>query len=63
MAEEKPGTHHDHAGHTPGDVDQHGHRDTNGQQDAPGEHHDHPDHTPGDVDQHGHRDTNGPDKA
>lgn len=27
MPEEKPGQHHDHPGHKPGDLDQHGHRD------------------------------------
>jgi hypothetical protein len=25
---EKPGPHHDHPGHKPGDLDPHGHRDT-----------------------------------
>lgn len=55
---EKPGPHHDHKGHTPGDLDEHGHRDTS----VPGkkqtqEHHDHAGHTPGDKDQHGHQDT------
>jgi hypothetical protein len=24
---EKPGPHHDHPGHQPGDLDEHGHRD------------------------------------
>lgn len=56
---ERPGPHHDHPGHTPGDLDQHGHRDKSGQTEKPGEHHDHPDHHPGDVDQHGHRDKSG----
>lgn len=56
---EKPGPHHDHEGHVPGDLDQHGHRDKSappvgGQSD---QHHRHPGHKPGDVDQHGHRDT------
>jgi hypothetical protein len=59
MPEEKPGEHHDHAGHTPGDLDPHGHRDTDGQKEVPGEHHDHPGHTPGDLDPDGHRDTKG----
>ena len=27
MPQEKPGQHHDHPGHTPGGLDQHGHRD------------------------------------
>lgn len=27
MATEKPGQHHEHPGHKPGDLDQHGHRD------------------------------------
>lgn len=50
--------HHDHPGHKPGDVDQHGHRDAReGAQ--PEEHHDHPGHEPGDRDEHGHRDTGG----
>lgn len=56
MPEEKLGSHHDHPGHTPGDLNPHGHRDTSGQRDVPGEHHDHPGHTPGDVDPDGHRD-------
>ena len=53
---EKPGPHHDHPGHKPGDLDPHGHRDKEGQKEVPGEHHDHPGHTPGDLDPHGHRD-------
>lgn len=58
MPQEKPGPHHDHPGHTPGDLDPHGHRDKQGQKEkeVPGQHHDHPGHKPGDVDQHGHRD-------
>ncbi len=51
--EEKPGPHHDHEGHVPGDLDPHGHRDTSvGKQ--PAAHHPHKRHTPGDVDEHGH---------
>lgn len=56
MPEEKPGQHHEHPGHTPGDLDQHGHRDKAGQKEVPGQHHEHPGHQPGDLDQHGHRD-------
>lgn len=66
MATEKPGQHHDHPGHKPGDVDQHGHRDKSGQKgmdkgktEKPGPHHDHPGHKPGDLDDHGHRDKTG----
>jgi hypothetical protein len=58
MAQEKPGTHHEHAGHKPGDLDQHGHRDKTVTE-KPGEHHDHPGHKPGDLDEHGHRDKAG----
>lgn len=56
---EKPGPHHDHEGHVPGDLDPHGHRDKSAPpvDVKPGEHHPHPGHKPGDVDQHGHRDT------
>lgn len=53
--EVKPGTHHDHKGHTPGDLDQHGHRDTSVQE-QPGAHHPHEGHVPGDLDPQGHRD-------
>lgn len=56
---EQPGQHHDHPGHTPGDLDEHGHRDKAGQPEAAGEHHPHPGHTPGDLDEHGHRDKAG----
>ena len=58
MAQEKPGTHHEHAGHKPGDLDQHGHRDKTVTE-KPGEHHHHPGHKPGDLDEHGHRDKAG----
>lgn len=68
-AKEQPGEHHDHPGHKPGDLDQHGHRDKAGQKDAankpketPGPHHDHPGHVPGDLDEHGHRDKSAPKK-
>ncbi len=55
---EKPGPHHDHKGHTPGNLDEQGHRDTSVPAKKQGEeHHDHKGHTPGDVDQHGHKDT------
>lgn len=56
---EKPGPHHDHEGHVPGDLDPHGHRDTSAQPgDASGNlHHAHPGHKPDDVDPQGHRDT------
>ena len=56
---EKPGPHHDHAGHTPGDLDPHGHRDTSVPAEKQGSnvHHNHEGHTPGDKDQHGHRNT------
>lgn len=65
MPKENPGQHHDHPGHKPGDVDQHGHRDkagTGGQgtTEKPGPHHDHPGHQPGDLDEHGHRDRSVP---
>lgn len=58
MPQEKPGPHHDHPGHKPGDLDPHGHRDKQGQKskETTGQHHDHPGHKPGDLDQHGHRD-------
>lgn len=56
---EKPGQHHDHPGHTPGDLDEHGHRDKAGAKEVAGEHHSHPDHHAGDVDEHGHRDKGG----
>lgn len=65
MPQEKPGPHHDHPDHKPGDLDQHGHRDKSdpkgdkSQKEEPGKHHDHPGHKPGDVDQHGHRDKSG----
>lgn len=59
MTQDKPGPHHDHQGHKPGDVDQHGYRDKAGQKEVPGQHHDHPGHKPGDLDQHGHRDQGG----
>ena len=58
MAQEKPGTHHEHPGHKPGDLDEHGHRDKTVTE-KPGEHHDHPGHKPGDLDEHGHRDKAG----
>lgn len=58
MPDGKPGEHHDHPGHKPGDPDQHGHRDEAGRKKVTGQHHDHAGHEPGDVDQHGH-----PDKA
>lgn len=56
---EKPGPHHDHEGHVPGDLDPHGHRDKSVPKAQPGEHHPHEGHEPGDLDQHGHRDTGG----
>lgn len=56
MSDDRTERHHDHPGHTAGDVDQHGHRDAAANE-VPGEHHQHPDHTPGDLDPHGHRDT------
>lgn len=59
MPEDKPGEHHPHPGHKPGDLDQHGHRDKAPQTEKPGPHHEHPGHTPGDLDQHGHRDKTG----
>ncbi|MFB9342806.1 hypothetical protein ACFFTN_12805 [Aminobacter aganoensis] len=59
MPQEKPGKHHDHPGHKPGDLDPHGHRDKEGMKEVPGEHHDHPGHKPGDLDPHGHRDKSG----
>lgn len=54
-----PGPHHDHKGHTPGDLDEHGHRDTSlpAKKQGSEEHHDHKGHVPGDKDQHGHQDT------
>lgn len=55
MAQEKPGQNHDHPGHKPGDLDEHGHRDKSASE-KPGEHHDHPGYKLGDLDQHGHRD-------
>lgn len=58
MSKETPGPHHDHPGHKPGDLDEHGHRDKSATE-KPGPHHDHPGHKPGDVDQHGHRDKSG----
>mgnify|MGYP000197403445 CR=1 FL=1 len=61
MPEEKPGPHHPHPGHVPGDLDPHGHRDK-GMKEVPGEHHDHPGHVPGDLDPHGHRDKSAPPK-
>lgn len=58
---EKPGPHHPHKGHVPGDVDAQGHRDKSapptGTTEQPGAHHPHEGHTPGDLDSHGHRDT------
>lgn len=60
---ERPGPHHPHPGHKPGDLDPHGHRDTSvdqggsAQQEQPGQHHPHTGHKPGDLDPHGHRDT------
>lgn len=60
---EKPGPHHDHVGHTPGDLDPHGHRDTSAPPRNPvTEHHDHEGHVPGDKDPHGHQDTSAPKK-
>lgn len=59
MTKERPGTHHDHPGHTPGDLDPHGHRDKDEKKEVAGEHHDHPGHKPGDLDPHGHRDKSG----
>ena len=61
MPQEKPGPHHDHPGHTPGDLDEHGHRDRSVKEE-PGPHHDHPGHQPGDLDEHGHRDKSAPPK-
>lgn len=61
MAEEKAGVHHDHPGHTPGDLDAHGHRDKSVKE-VPGQHHDHPGHQPGDLDPQGHRDKSAPPK-
>jgi len=61
MTQEKPGPHHDHPGHTPGDLDEHGHRDKSVTE-KPGPHHDHPGHQPGDLDEHGHRDKSAPPK-
>ncbi|WP_298856794.1 hypothetical protein [uncultured Aquimonas sp.] len=57
----QPGPHHDHKGHTPGDLDEHGHRDTSvpAKKQGADEHHDHKGHVPGDKDQHGHQDTSG----
>ena len=59
MSKEKPGEHHDHPGHKPGDLDPGGHRDKPVKE-KPGQHHDHPGHKPGDLDEHGHRDKGAP---
>jgi hypothetical protein len=68
---EKPGPHHPHEGHIPGDLDPHGHRDQSatpqratpkGVTEQPGAHHPHEGHKPGDLDPHGHRDTSGEQK-
>lgn len=56
---EKPGVHHDHKGHVPGDLDPQGHRDKSAPpvNEKPGQHHPHEGHVPGDLDTHGHRDS------
>lgn len=62
---EKPGPHHPHQGHVPGDLDPHGHRDKSAPPvvtEQPGAHHPHEGHKPGDLDPHGHRDTSAPKK-
>jgi hypothetical protein len=62
---EKPGPHHPHQGHVPGDLDPHGHRDKSVPPvvtEQPGAHHPHEGHKPGDLDPHGHRDTSAPKK-
>ena len=61
MPQEKPGQHHDHPGHKPGDLDQHGHRDQSVTEKS-GQHHDHPGHKQGDLDTHGHHDESAPPK-